>query len=113
MIFEKRMSSKKKVNIDSLLERKGVDEFTLLKEEAIIEGKKAEIWWYMTPTGTFFVATIIQFLFQIYVYRCESGDLIRVRDVIHAVVTGELKRPYVTFYMYPEIEEELRKHRNF
>lgn len=86
---------KKDLSIADLLERKGCDEFTLLKEKMVIDSQRYEIWWYSYRNKNHIIAKQCAYPYTLYFFLLESGDLFRSNDFRMYLETGELRKPVV------------------
>ena len=94
MLFEKILSSQKRVDVPALLETRKAQESALLAHDIRILNRRGEVWWFMAANGDcFFLANLWSPPYRLYLFRVELGDLLTAADIVHAVETGELKNP--------------------
>ena len=94
MLFEKILSSQKRIDVPALLEKRKAKESALLAHDIRILNRRGEVWWFMAANGDcFFMANFCSPPYRLYLFRVELGDLLTAADIVDAVETGELKNP--------------------
>jgi len=81
---------KKKIVIPDLLNAKGCDAFTLLKDDLMAKGQHFEIWWYAYGGKNHIVAKNKQYPYRLYFLLLETGDLFSMMDFKSYLETGDL-----------------------
>lgn len=99
MLLMQQGNWKKPISIAQLLERKGCDEFTLLRDKLVVEGKCYEVWWYAYRGRNHVLAKMIYYPYTLYFFLLEPGDLFSVNDFKVYLETGELIKPTVKMYI--------------
>lgn len=86
---------KKELSISDLLERKGCDEFFLLKQQMTIAGRHYELWWYNYKGKNHILAKQLGYPFRLYFFLLEEGDLFAADDFRKYMEEGILLKPSI------------------